>query len=130
VRERWKVLIVDDNDRARVGLRALLAIQQEIEVVGEAADGRQAVQMVREYQPDVVLMDVRMPQMDGLEATRWIKGHWPEVRVVLVSMYATHRTRALAAGADRFLSKGCPVEELLEALRAPGYNQQDSCTMS
>jgi DNA-binding NarL/FixJ family response regulator len=116
VQERCKVLIADDNDRARNGLRALLAIRQEIEIVGEAADGREAVQMVRERQPDVVLMDVRMPQMDGLEATRQIKGHWPGVRVVVVSMYTTHRAQALAAGADRFLSKGCPVEELLEAI--------------
>jgi YesN/AraC family two-component response regulator len=122
VQERWKVLIADDNDRARNGLRALLAIRQEIDIVGEAADGRQAVQMVREYQPDVVLMDVRMPQMDGLEATRQIKARWPGVRVVVVSMYATHRTEALDAGADRFLSKGCPLQELLEALWAPGYD--------
>ena len=116
MQERWKVLIADDNDRARNGLRALLAIRQEIDIVGEAADGRQAVQMVREYQPDVVLMDVRMPQMDGLEATRQIKARWPGVRVVVVSMYVTRRPQALAAGADGFLSKGCRVEELLDAV--------------
>ena len=116
MQERCKVLIADDSDRARNGLRALLTMRQEIEVVGEAADGREAVQMVRECQPDVVLMDVRMPQTDGLEATRRIKAHWPRVRVVVVSMYTTHGTQALAAGADRFLSKGCPVEELLEAI--------------
>ena len=118
MRERCKVLIADDNARARNGLRALLAVQQKIEIVGEAVDGRQAVQMVQEFQPDVVLMDVRMPRMDGLEATRQIKARWPQVRVVVVSMYTTHRTHALAAGADRFLSKGCPVEELLEAIWA------------
>jgi DNA-binding NarL/FixJ family response regulator len=116
VQERCKVLIADDNDRARNGLRALLAMQQVLEVVGEAADGRQAVQKAKELQPDVVLMDVRMPHMDGLEATRRIKSHWPEIRVVVVSMYTTHRTQALAAGADRFLRKGCPVDELLEAI--------------
>jgi NarL family two-component system response regulator YdfI len=123
VQERCKVLIADDNDRARNGLRALLAIRQEVDIVGEAADGQAAVQMARERQPDVVLMDVRMPHMDGLEATRQIKARWPEVRVVLVSMYASCRAAALAAGADRFLSKGCPVQELLEALWAPGYDQ-------
>jgi DNA-binding NarL/FixJ family response regulator len=90
-------------------LRALLAMRQEIEIVGEAANGQQVVQMVREYEPDVVLMN-------GLEATRRIKACWPEVRVVVVSMYVTRRTQALAVGVDGFLSKGCRVEELLEAI--------------
>ena len=116
MQERCKVLIADDNERARNGIRALLAMRQEIEIVGEAADGQEAVQMVRESRPDVVLMDARMPHMDGLEATRQIKDRWPEIRVVVVSMYATHRTQALAAGADRFLSKGCRVEELLSSI--------------
>jgi DNA-binding NarL/FixJ family response regulator len=116
VQKRCKVLIADDNERARNALRALLAMRQEIEIVGEAADGRQAVQMVRERQPDVVLMDARMPHMDGLEATRQIKARWPEVRVVVVTMYASHRTEAQAAGADGFLRKGGPVEELLSAI--------------
>ncbi len=113
---RCRVLIADDNDRARVGLRALLALRPEIEIVGEAADGEEAVQKVRDGRPDVVLMDARMPQMDGLEATRQIKGHWPQVRIVVVSMYASHRAEALAAGADAFLVKGCPAGELLDAI--------------
>jgi len=114
--ERCKVLIADDNDRARVGLRALLALRPEIEIVGEAADGEEAVQKVRDGRPDAVLMDARMPQMDGLEATRQIKSHWPQVRIVVVSMYASHRAEALAAGADAFLVKGCPAGELLDAI--------------
>jgi len=113
---RCRVLIADDNDRARVGLRALLALRPEIEIVGEAADGEEAVQKVRDGRPDVVLMDARMPQMDGLEATRQIKGHWPQVRIVVVSMYASHRAEALAAGADAFLVKGCPAGELLATI--------------
>jgi DNA-binding NarL/FixJ family response regulator len=114
--EHCKVLIADDNMRARLGLRALLALRPEIAVVGEVADGGEAVRMVRDGQPDVVLMDVRMPQMDGLEATRQIKGRWPQVKVVVVSMYASHRAEALAAGADAFLVKGCPAGELLAAI--------------
>ncbi len=114
--ERCKVLIADDNDRARLGLRALLALRPEIEIVGEAAEGEEAVQRVRDGQPDVVLMDARMPQMDGLDATRQIKAHWPQVRIVMVSMYASHRAEALAAGADAFLVKGCPAGELLDAI--------------
>jgi DNA-binding NarL/FixJ family response regulator len=113
---RYQVLIADDNARARRGLRALLALRPEIELIGEAADGQEAVQMVRECQPDALLMDVRMPQMDGLEATRQIKQHWPEVRVVVVSMYTSYRVAALASGADSFLRKGCTVEEVLAAI--------------
>ena len=114
--KQCKVLIADDNVRARLGLQALLALRPEIEVVGEVANGWEAVQRVRDNQPDVVLMDTRMPQMDGLEATRQIKGRWPQVRVVVVSMYASHRAEALAAGADVFLVKGCPAGELLAAI--------------
>ena len=114
--EHYKLLIADDNVRARLGLRALLALRPEIEVVGEATDGNEAVRWVQDSQPDVVLMDARMPQMDGLEATRQIKAHWPQVRVVVVSMYASHRAEALAAGADAFLVKGCPAGELLAAI--------------
>jgi len=114
--EQRKVLIADDNVRARLGLRALLALRPEIEIAGEAADGAEAMHRVRDNQPDVVLMDARMPQMDGLEATRQIKGRWPQVRIVVVSMYASHRAEALAAGADAFLVKGCPAGELLAAI--------------
>jgi YesN/AraC family two-component response regulator len=116
VRKRCKVLIADDNDRTRNGLRALLAMGQEIEIVGEAVDGREAVWMVREYQPDVVLMDAQMPHMDGLEATRLIKDRQPEVRVIVLTMYPAHQADALAASADAFLVKGCTARELLEAI--------------
>jgi DNA-binding NarL/FixJ family response regulator len=113
---RIRLLIADDAPRSRHGLRALLATWPEVEVIGEAADGREAVRLLGECQPDVVLMDARMPVMDGLEATRLIKSKWPEIRVVVLTMYPAFRTQALAAGADAFLVKGCPAEELLKAI--------------
>jgi DNA-binding NarL/FixJ family response regulator len=85
-------------------------------VVAEAADGREAVRMVEQFRPDVVLMDARMPAMDGLEATRLIKDKWPEVKLVMLTVYRAFRTEALAAGVDAFLVKGCPPEHLLEAI--------------
>jgi len=111
-----KVLIADDRPRSRSGLRAVLALRPEIEIVGEAADGQEAVRLVAECRPDVVLMDARMPVLDGVEATRLIKEEWPEVRVVVLTMYPTYREDALAAGANAFLIKGCPARELVAAI--------------
>ena len=113
---RCKVLIADDSKRVRDGLWALLALRPEIATVGEAADGREAVQKAKALQPNVVLMDAQMPQMDGLEATRQIKARWPTIKVVVVTMYEAYRAEAQAAGADGFLCKGDPVGELLSAI--------------
>jgi len=119
-----RVLIADDRPRSRQGLRALLATQLEIEVIGEAGDGREALQLVEESRPDAVVMDARMPAMDGLTATRAIKERWPEVRVIVLTMYGSHRANAIASGADAFLVKGCPSEELLEAILNPEQRER------
>jgi len=111
-----KVLIADDRPRSRSGLRAVLALRPEIQVVGEAANGQEAVRLMEELQPDVVLMDVRMPVMDGLEATQIIKERWLGVKVIVLTIHTDCWAGALAAGADVFLVKGCPPEELLEAI--------------
>ncbi len=111
-----RVLIADDRLSSRDGLKALLATRLEIDIVGEAADGREPVQLVEQCRPDVVLMDIRMPVMDGLEATRMIKGRWPQVKVIILTMYPSHQADALAAGADVFLVKGCVAEDLLAAI--------------
>lgn len=115
---RIRVLIADDRGPTRQGLRALLTLFPPIKVVGEAVDGREAVHMVATYQPDVVLMDMHMPVMDGLEATRYIKKHWPQVRIVALTMYPRYRVEAVAAGVDAFLIKGSPTQTLHDAIMA------------
>lgn len=111
-----RVLIADDSARAREGLRALLATWPEICVVGEAANGQEALQQVAERQPDVVLMDIHMPVLDGVEATRLVKQQWPAVTVIVLTVYVSEQRPALLAGADAFLIKGVAPEQLLAAL--------------
>jgi DNA-binding NarL/FixJ family response regulator len=111
--ERIRVLIVDDQQRTRQSLRALLATWPRVEEVQEAANGRLAIGLVERLEPDVVLMDVRMPEMDGLEATQLIKTRWPQVKIIMLSMYTEYIESALDAGADAFVSKGEPPERLL-----------------
>jgi DNA-binding NarL/FixJ family response regulator len=118
IRHRVRVLIADDRQPARQGLKAQLNLSPQVEVIGEAMDGQAAVHLVAEHHPDVVLMDMQMPVMDGLEATRRIKSQWPEVKIVALTMYARYRTEALAAGTDTFLLKGCTAQELQDAILA------------
>jgi NarL family two-component system response regulator LiaR len=113
-----RILIVDDQPRARKSLRALLSTWSQVGKMDEANNGREAVELVREGQPDVVLMDVRMPEIDGLKATVQIKALWPQVRVVVLSMYAEYQGEALAAGADAFVGKGEAPDRLLDLLSA------------
>lgn len=113
---RVRVLIADDCPHSRDGLRALLGLWPAIEVIGEATSGQEAVRLAREHRPNVVVMDVQMPVLDGLTATQTIKGKWPEIRVVVLTTCAGYRGAALAAGADVFLLKGCPTEDLAVAL--------------
>ena len=114
--KRRRVLVADDQRPTRQGLHALLNLMPGVEWVGEAADGSAAVDLVTEHRPDVVLMDARMPVMDGMEATRRIKSRRPEVRVIMLTMYAEYQAEALAAGADVFLVKGGTSEALRSAI--------------
>jgi DNA-binding NarL/FixJ family response regulator len=116
VEKTRRVLIADDRPPSGRGLKALLALRPEICVVGEAADGQEAVRLAEALRPHVVLMDVKMSRRDGLEATRFIKERWPQIRIVLLTIDAGYRAGALAAGADAFLVKGCPGEDLLAAV--------------
>ena len=119
-----RVLIADDSVRARDGLRALLTTRPEIEVVGEASNGQDAVRLVAECRPDVVLMDLHMPVLDGIQATLLIKQQWPAVTVVVLTMYAVDQSAALAAGADAFLIKGNAPDRLLAALGVDVLNSR------
>jgi DNA-binding NarL/FixJ family response regulator len=87
-----------------------------VETVGEACDGREAIDLVALLQPDVIVMDLPMPDAEGAAPIRLIKSRWPDVRIVVLTMYATDRAAALEAGADAFLLKGCSTAELLAAL--------------
>ncbi len=120
---RIRVMIVDDRRFSRDGLQALLATTPEVEVIGEAVNGSEAVRLAEQFRPDVVLMDIRMPKMNGIEATRHIKSGRPETRVILLTMYADHRTEAMDAGADVFLLKGCPAEQLLSSILGDNTKQ-------
>jgi DNA-binding NarL/FixJ family response regulator len=116
-----RVLIADDQALVRGGFRMILDAQQDIEVVGEAADGAEAVEQVRRHRPEVVLMDIRMPVLDGLEATRQIAATrgLEGVRVLILTTYDTdaYVFEALQAGASGFLLKDCGPAELLHAIR-------------
>lgn len=113
-----RVMIVDDDDLMRAGLRAVLSSDATVDVVGEAADGRQAVAEARRTQPDVVLMDIRMPGLDGIEATREILGVLERVRILILTTFSDddYVFGALAAGASGFLLKRTQPEQLIAAI--------------
>ena len=115
-----RVLLADDHAVLRAGIRALLDMQADIEVVGEAGDGYQAVARVREFQPDIVLMDVGMPGLDGMAATRQIKGDYPNTRVLILTQHENKEyvLPALKIGASGYVLKRAEGDELLTAIRA------------
>src|ERR687893_836220 len=114
-----RLIIADDHDLVRDGMRAMLAKEQDLEVVGQAKDGQEALELCRDLRPDLVLMDVRMPVMDGLEATRRIKEEMPRVGVVMVTMHENpdYLFEAIKAGAAGYVLKDASGERLLGAVR-------------
>lgn len=122
-----RLLLVDDQTLIRRGLRALLKLEADLEVVGEADHGEAAIAQIAELQPDVVLMDVRMPVMDGVAATREISQRFPQVKVLILTTFddTEYVTQALQYGAAGYLLKDTAVEELVQAIHLvnKGYTQ-------
>ncbi|MEO0012091.1 MAG: hypothetical protein RLZZ535_480 [Cyanobacteriota bacterium] len=122
-----RLLLVDDQELVCQGLRAMLNLEPDIQVVGVANNGQVAIQQVEALQPDVILMDIRMPVMDGREATRIICQRFPEIKVLVVSTFDEddYIAHSIKAGAKGYLLKDMPVEELAQAIRLVdrGYSQ-------
>lgn len=114
-----RVLIADDHTIVRSGVRLLLAAEPDIEVVGEALNGREAVTQAESLRPDVILMDITMPEMDGLEATRQIKSRYPDIHVLVLTMHRSDEYffEMLQAGASGYVLKGAETSELINAVR-------------
>jgi DNA-binding NarL/FixJ family response regulator len=117
---RARLLIVDDHDLIRESTQLMLEGEPDLEVVGEAANGHHALELCRQLRPDLVLMDVRMPEMDGLTATREIKKEMPTISVLMVSAYESedYRREAASAGATDYILKDAERYQLLEAVHA------------
>ena len=118
--ETIRVLIADDHPVVRAGLRGMLETQEDIEVVGEARDGKQAVSLAGRLEPDVVLMDLQMPEIDGTSATKRIRALLDHTQVLILTTYDTDAdiTRAITAGAIGYLLKDAPRDDLFRAIRA------------
>jgi DNA-binding NarL/FixJ family response regulator len=116
--QRVRVLLVDDDDLMRAGLKSVLSSDETIEVVGEAGDGRVALSQIRDLRPDLVLMDIRMPELDGISATREVLAAEPSVKVVVLTTFEQddYIFEALSAGASGFLLKRTKPEELIAAI--------------
>ena len=114
-----RVLIADDQELIRQSLSFVLDAQADIEMVGTASDGREAIELVRKEKPDVVLMDIRMPKVDGMECTRLIKSAYPQIKVIILTTFDDDEYvfGALRYGASGYLLKGVSVKELADAVR-------------
>ncbi|MEH7246641.1 response regulator transcription factor [Neobacillus niacini] len=120
-----RVVFVDDHEMVRIGVSAYLSAQSDIEVVGEAADGKKGVELALALRPDIILMDLVMKEMDGIEATRQIIEKWPEAKVIIVTSFLDDEKvyPALEAGATSYMLKTSKADEIANAVRATYHGQ-------
>lgn len=121
-----RIIIADDQRHARCGLRALLCASLASPEIWEARTGQEAARLADEVRPDLVLMDARMPELDGLGATRLIKARHPEVPIIVLSMHPAGSADAMAAGADAFVSKGESTDRLLGLVTELAFTREQS----
>jgi DNA-binding NarL/FixJ family response regulator len=121
-----RVLSVDDHPLLREGIAALIGIQSDMQVIGEASNGREAIEQFRTHHPDITLMDLQMPQMSGIDAISAIRGEFPDARIIVLTTHAGdfQISRALKAGARGYLLKDMLRQELLETIRAVHAGQK------
>lgn len=124
-----RIVIADDHQIVRQGLRVLLEKEPDMQVVGEAEDGPSTVRMAKELAPHVILMDIKMPDLNGIEATRQILSDLPDVKIIALSMYPDQRfvTNMLRSGARGYVLKDCAFEELIQAIRMVVANKTYLC---
>ncbi|MGD9001137.1 MAG: response regulator transcription factor [Anaerolineae bacterium] len=120
-----RVMIVDDHTMVRKGLAAMLKTKPDLKLVGEASNGQEALQLCEEARPDIILMDLVMPRMDGATAIRAVREHWPDVQVIALTSFKERDLvqRALQAGAISYLLKNISIDDLAEAIRAACVGQ-------
>jgi DNA-binding NarL/FixJ family response regulator len=120
-----RIVIADDHDLTRIGLRSLIQDERGLDLVGEARNGHEALQLCRRLEPDLVILDIRMPLLDGLAATRAIKQDYPRIAVLLVSFHATpeYILEALESGASGYVLKDAPFAELLDVIHKILYGE-------
>lgn len=111
-----RIALIDDSDQARLGLKALLDSYRGVEIIGEASNGADAVLLVEDTEPDVVILDMQMPGMNGADTTRLLKDRWPHIKVIALTLYSSFYFDALEAGIDHYLMKGCSSEALMDAI--------------
>ena len=124
--EKHSILIVDDNANLRQELRSLLSCRNEFEIGGEAQDGLEAIDSVDKLRPDLVLMDLSMPRMDGITATREIKKKWPETKILVFTIHKSpeYLTAVFKAGADGYIQKDSSQGELIQSMNDILYGRQ------
>jgi DNA-binding NarL/FixJ family response regulator len=126
--KRKRILIVDDHPILREELRSLLSSHQDFSVVGWAEDGLEAIEFVGKLQTDLVLMDLSMPRMNGLDATRNIKKKWPKTKILVFTVYKSYDTAAIKAGADGYILKDISRNELIQSIENIFSENQISST--